>query len=163
MPRKRWPSMTTALQWAELVGHRPQQHPTCRDVFRRERRQPGRPGFHNPTTDQAQGVNDSGVIVGESAIASGTSHAFVYGLGGNNTMQDMNTVFGSSGYNIIPSGWTLTDAYGIDNDGDIAGFASNGTYNRAFLIAASVPEPCTLLLAAIGLAGLLAYAWKKRQ
>ena len=110
-----------------------------------------------------QGVNDSGVIVGESAIASGTSHAFVYGLGGNNTMQDMNTVFGSSGYNIIPSGWTLTDAYGIDNDGDIAGFASNGTYNLAFLIAASVPEPCTLLLAAIGLAGLLAYAWKKRQ
>ena len=33
-----------AVGW-KLVGHRPQQHPTCRDVFRRERRQPGRPGF----------------------------------------------------------------------------------------------------------------------
>ena len=78
-------------------------------------------------------------------------------------MQDMNTVFGSTGFNVIPTGWTLTNAYGIDNNGDIVGYGSNGTSNRAFLITAIVPEPSTLLLAATGLVGLLAYAWRKRK
>ena len=74
--------------------------------------------------DAATGINDYGVIVGESYTTASTYHAFIYGLGGNNTMQDMNTVFGSGGYNVIPTGWSLYCAYSIDNNGDIAGLAT---------------------------------------
>ena len=76
-------------------------------------------------TDVAMDINDSGVIVGDSATAqNGASpHAFIYGYQGYNHMQDMNTVFSS----IIPSGWTLVCASAIDDNGDITGMASNSS------------------------------------
>ena len=36
-------------------------------------------------------------------------------------------------------------------------------YHQHLSVGAAVPEPSTLLLAAAGLAGLLAYAWRKRK
>ena len=45
--------------------------------------------------DSALGINDSGVVVGTAITSSGVQDAFIYGLGANNTMQDMNTVFAS--------------------------------------------------------------------
>ena len=69
-------------------------------------------------TDTALGINDSGVVVGTATTSSGGLDAFIYYLGGNNTMQDMNTVFASS----IPAGWSLTAATAIDNNGDIVGY-----------------------------------------
>ena len=91
-------------------------------------------------SDAALGVNDSGVIVGQSDTGS-AMHAFIYGLGGNNTMQDMNTVFASS----IPSGWYLYSATGIDDRGDIVGEAVNpsGTL-EGFLLAATLPGDANL-------------------
>ena len=47
----------------------------------------------------------------------------------------MNTVFAS----LIPSGWTLSAATGIDNNGDIAGYMTNNANTNTtegFLIAA---------------------------
>ena len=84
---------------------------------------------------------------------------FIYDA--TNGVRDMNTVFAG----IIPNGWTLTTATGIDSNGDIVGYMTNngGSNNEGFLITASVPEPSALLLAATGLVGLLAYAWRKRK
>ena len=109
------------------------------------------------SADQANGVNESGVIVGGS-----NGHAFIWDS--VNHMRDMNTIFGSTGYGIIPSGWTLVDAEAIDDNGDIVGYGTNSLgVQTGFLIKATVPEPLTLPLAATAVAGLLAYAWRKRK
>ena len=115
-------------------------------------------------TDSAYGVNDSGVVVGTSLTGTSSSsqnNAFIYNLGGNGLVQDMNTVFAS----IIPAGWSLTVATAIDNNGDIAGYASTPSGYKGFVISAPLPtpEPSTLLLFVTGLVGLLAYAWRKRK
>jgi probable HAF family extracellular repeat protein len=88
--------------------------------------------------DTAWGINDSGVIVGSSATGDSTTaanHAFIYDNA--NGLRDMNTEFAS----MIPSGWTLTAARGIDNNGDIVGYMYNGTAYRGFLLAAATPLP----------------------
>ena len=65
----------------------------------------------------------------------------------------------------LPSGYYFYDADAINNAGSIAGTLFNGTTYQAFALLAplSVPEPLTLLLAAAGLVGLLAYAWRKHK
>ena len=50
---------------------------------------------------------------------------------------------------------------GTVNGADLNIVLSN--YNQHLSVGAAVPEPSTLLLAAAGLAGLLAYAWRKRK
>ena len=116
-------------------------------------------------SNAALGINDSGVIVGESCINTSQSayHAFIYGYQGNNTMQDMNTVFAG----IIPANISyLACATSIDNNGDITGeaFTTSGAVEGFLLTApAATPEPSTLLLAAAGLVGLLACAWRKQK
>ena len=88
--------------------------------------------------DAAYGINDNGVVVGTSVTGNDTSSAndaFIYDA--TNGVRDMNTVFAS----IIPSGWTLTTATGIDNNGDIVGymFDNGGVNNEGFLIRAWLP------------------------
>ncbi len=115
------------------------------------------------SSDCALGINDSGVIVGQSAITQGgATHAFVYGYNGDNAMQDMNTVFAGS----IPAGWTLTSATGIDNNGDIVGVATNSSgLDEGFLLATVLPgdangdgkvdiNDLTIVLAHYGMSGV---------
>jgi probable HAF family extracellular repeat protein len=113
--------------------------------------------------DSATGINDSGVVVGYAEYGSSGTHAFIWDS--VHGFRDMNTVFGPTGYNIIPTGWTLYSAASIDDNGDIAGEAvtSGGEYLGFVITAPAVPEPSTLLLAAAGLVGLLTYAWRKRK
>jgi probable HAF family extracellular repeat protein len=71
------------------------------------------------------GVNDTGVVVGQSTFQS-TYHAFVY-IGGK--MKDLNKLVSHA------SGWVLIDAHGINNAGQIActGMRSDGS-QHAFLL-----------------------------
>ena len=68
---------------------------------------------------------------------------------------------------VIPSGWTLTTAKGINDAGQIAGTATKGGTSYAYVlqlpVPAPTPEPSTLLLTASGLLGLLSYAWRKQR
>src|SRR6266853_750914 len=66
----------------------------------------------------AYSINDSGTVVGYSWLASGISpHAFVYA---NGIMLDLNSLLPKG------SGWELTEAYGINDAGQIVG---SGLFN----------------------------------
>ena len=67
-------------------------------------------------------------LTGNSSTSQ--NDAFIYNLGGNGLVQDMNTVFAS----IIPAGWSLTVATAIDDNGDIAGYASTPSGYEGFVI-----------------------------
>ncbi len=117
----------------------------------------------------ALAINSTGTVIGYGEMqVGGADHAFVWTPstpnGSTGTMVDLNSVV------TLPSalssaGYYFQQAYGIDNNGDIVGELYNGTSYRAFALVAptTTPEPSTLLLAASGLAGLLAYAWRKRK
>ena len=74
---------------------------------------------------------------------------------------DLNTVL--SNYNKTGKYWSQGD---FNYDGTVNGADLNmvlSNYNQTVSVGAAVPEPSTLLLAAAGLLGLLAYAWRKRK
>ncbi len=115
------------------------------------------------TYSYAEGINDSGWVVGYSATASGYSHAFLYSGG---AMTDLGTLGGtlSYAYGINDSGWvvgesttasgadhaflysggTMTDlgtlggassaARGINDSGQVVGYSNTASgYSHAFL------------------------------
>ena len=70
-------------------------------------------------------------------------------------MTDLNNLIAPS------SGWTLTDATAINDDGWIV---CDGTNGHTFLLTpVPVPEPSTLVLLAIGALGFLAFAWRRQR
>ena len=110
-----------------------------------------------------QCINSAGQVVGYEVV-SGANHAAVWQ---NGTLTDLQTEYGPSGLNILPSGFVLNNATAIDNNGDIVGYGTDSASHasQAFVIIQPVatPEPSTLLLAASGLAGLLAGARGRRK
>ena len=85
-------------------------------------------------------------------------------LNGTTNGADLTTVlsnYNKTGYSGI-TGWQAGDfdGNGTVNGADLTTVLSN--YNQYLDVGAAVPEPGTLLLAAAGLLGLLAYAWRKR-
>jgi probable HAF family extracellular repeat protein len=110
--------------------------------------------FAGATQSIAYSVSTSGTVVGFSG-----NDAFVYS---NGTLSDLNTLV-QGGLGAFSD---LSCAYGISPNGEyIVGDGTTSTgYTQAFLLTAvATPEPSTLLLAAGGLVGLLAYAWRKRK
>ena len=101
--------------------------------------------------DQAQGINDSGVVVGTKDFSGGSHRAALWdtttGLSG-----DLNVLVGSG---TLPFNITLIEAHAINNLGDIVGTSYNKTTGNfgAFALRA-VPEPSTWLMFAMGMAGL---------
>jgi probable HAF family extracellular repeat protein len=103
----------------------------------------------------AYAADANGDVVGAD---TDSNLAFIYS---NGVMSNLNTLI--SGLDPFSS---LNVAYGISPNGEY--IVGNGTtsagYTQGFLLTAiATPEPSTLLLAAGGLVGLLAYAWRKRK
>ena len=90
---------------------------------------------------EADGINDSGVVVGESQIDSeGDFHAFLWSQATG--IVDMNKLIDPA------SGWDLLDGSGINNAGDIVGTGVNpeGEQHAFLLTPVDTPEPASLAL-----------------
>ena len=116
----------------------------------------------------AYGINDDGNIVGFSWMASGANpHAFLYS---NGMMVDLNSLIPAS------SGWELTQAFGINDAGQIVGQGLFHGQLEAFRLdphsaessvstisTTATPEPTCLGSAAIGLALIALGARRKSK
>jgi hypothetical protein len=119
------------------------------------------------TSNIGSAMNNNAVpqITGTAVTGSG-NRAYIWNYG-DAAATDLNTYATGLGAANL-TGWTFTHADGINNNKEIVGYgtlASDGgaTHVFALLDVTPAPEPSTLLLLASGLAGLLAYAWRKRR
>lgn len=102
----------------------------------------------------ATAINNSGQIVGSSSFA-GSNHAFVYL--GNGPMQDLNGLIDPA------SGWTLSNAFDINDRGQIVGEGiSPSGETHAFLLN-PVPEPSSLIIFATGGIVSAGWSWRRRR
>ncbi len=105
---------------------------------------------------EALGINNSGQVVGWSSSGANTGEqAFLYSGG---TMNNLN--------NFIPSasGWTLEQATGINDNGQICGYGINPSgQTDSFLLTptAPTPEPSTVALLGVGAVALIGYRWRR--
>ncbi len=100
-----------------------------------------------------QGINASSLVVGSSPGAT-TDVATLYDTASG--LVDLNTLINPL------SGWTLDTAVGINNSGQITGTGTFNGASHAFLLT-PVPEPSTFVLAAVGLASLVAWGCGHRR
>lgn len=107
-------------------------------------------------SSNALAINSSGEIAGTSEVAAsgGYNHAVIWYHG---NILDLNNVVDSS---VFGSGWIMTSATAINDNGVIAGDATNiytGATHAFELsgVAMPVPEPSSLLLAVLGLVSVL--------
>ncbi|HEY2826541.1 MAG TPA: PEP-CTERM sorting domain-containing protein [Pirellulales bacterium] len=104
--------------------------------------------FDDEDTSYASAVNyDGSRIVGTSTGATGSRAVMWTSTLGS---FDLNSYLPTLGVNL--TGWNLTDADGISYDGSV--ISGNGTFNgenAAWIVSGiAVPEPSTLLMAALG-------------
>jgi len=87
-------------------------------------------------TSVAYGINASGQVVGTADTASGQTHAFLYdGCG----MHDLNSLLPSD------SGWALTAALGLNDNGQIVGLGSHNGVSHAYLLTPGLHVACSAL------------------
>jgi probable HAF family extracellular repeat protein len=107
-------------------------------------------------SSSALAINNKGQVVGKANNGNPyNDHAVLYSGG---VMQDLNNLIDPA------SGWTLTSATGINDNGWICGTGRNPSGNtRAFLLT-PVPEPSTLVaFTSLSLTGIGLAAWRRRK
>ena len=119
-------------------------------------------GYSIYTTATGERVSLTNDNVNDNVILALVAALFPGDANGNGTVNgaDLNIVL--SNYNQSGMTWSQGDfnGNGIVNGADLNTVLSN--YNQGASVTAAVPEPSTLMLAAAGLAALLAYAWRRR-
>jgi probable HAF family extracellular repeat protein len=75
-------------------------------------------------TSGARAISNNGVVVGSSDLMNGTGHAFYWTRA--EAMIDLNTLLP------LNSGWTLTEANGVNDRGQITGVGLHNGVSRAF-------------------------------
>jgi probable HAF family extracellular repeat protein len=111
-------------------------------------------GSSGTTFTYANGINNSGTIVGFSSTTSGGAEdAFVYSGGVMTDLEPYLASIGLTGVNL---------AKAIDDNGDIVGNGDDSAGNtHAFLLTPQVPEPGCLGI--VGLVGFMAMAKRRRR
>lgn len=116
---------------------------------------PGEPGA-TFVFSQVLGVNDQGIAVGYYGDSTTSQHGFFYNThtGRYSFLDDPSEAFNN--------GVEVTQITGINDAGEISGFYSdaNGVFHG--FVATPVPEPGTLGLLTLGLAGASGYRWRRR-
>jgi len=101
-----------------------------------------------------QDINDLGQVVGDYS-RFGSRRAFVTDQG---VMQDLTGLLVAG-----TTDWVLTEAYGINNAGQITGAGDHNGLRHAFLLTpVTVPVPAAFWLMASGLLGLLGFNARRR-
>ena len=100
----------------------------------------------------------NGNVVGQSSSSSGAGRAVLWAGGTASGIVDLNTVIPAG------TGWdTHLRLWRQQHRVHRRHGTLNGVTQAFLLTPAATPEPSTLLLAAAGLVGLLAYAWQKHK
>jgi uncharacterized membrane protein len=120
---------------------------------------PGEPGA-TFVFSQILGVNDQGIAVGYYGDSTMSQHGFFYNThtGQYTFLDDPSEAF--------HNGVEVTQITGINNSGEITGFYSdaNGVFH-GFVgtpAGAPVPEPGTMGLLVLGVAGVAGFGWRRR-
>jgi probable HAF family extracellular repeat protein len=115
------------------------------------------------SSSYAYGINDAGSVVGYSSLATAQAHAFIL-VGG--ILFDLNSLVSNL------TGWELTQAYAINNSGQLTGTGLFEGVEHAFRLdpasllagdAVATPEPATYMMMLAGSLLLIGGSWLKRR
>jgi probable HAF family extracellular repeat protein len=103
------------------------------------------------TSSYARDINDAGCVVGNASTTSGVA-AFIW---------DGSVMYNLNDFVVDGELWTLTEAKGINDLGQIVGYGQLDGQSRAFLLTPIVPAPASLILGVLGV-GLTIVARRRR-
>jgi hypothetical protein len=113
------------------------------------------PVIANLVLTQFLGINDHGEAVGYYQTTDGSQHGFLF-----NTLTSSYTFLDAPG--AATSGVSITQITGINDSGTLSGFFVDGNGLQQGFVARAVPEPGSMALLGVGIAGMAGYVRKKR-